>query len=151
MDVVEIIDIIEAIKAIRCRKKQRPDCIVTTIRQRITQLEIKTKILSKPNNGQNSYSLINDSLIISDNSDPQSTFDLGTSRLNLPKELVFLSHDLNEKLLSLFNEINSLKSIALELFVIKKIMQDIQERSDNEIANNDYVTSLIDQIKILKK
>ena len=83
-DAVEVIDsnIIDAIKTIRYRNKKRPDentiayylcksypdCNVTTIRQRITYLENKNKILNKPHNDRNSYYLINDSTIIPDDS-----------------------------------------------------------------------------------
>ena len=84
VDVVEVIDsnIIDAIKTIRYRNKKRPDkntiadylcksypdCNVTTIRQRITYLENKNKILNKSHNDRNSYYLINDSTIIPDDS-----------------------------------------------------------------------------------
>ena len=92
VDAVEVIDsnIIDAIKTNRYRNKKRPDeknniadylckiypdCNVTTIRQRITYLENKSKILNKTHNGKNSYYLIDDSAIISDDSaspdDPQ--------------------------------------------------------------------------------
>ena len=70
VDAVEVIDsnIIDAIKTIRYRNKKRPDkntiadylCKsypdynVTTIRQRITYLENKNKILHKPHIGKNS-------------------------------------------------------------------------------------------------
>ena len=67
-------------KKIRCLSKKRPDenaivdylcksypdCNVITIRQRITSLENKNKILNKPPNGQNSYYLTDDSKIIPD-------------------------------------------------------------------------------------
>ena len=74
LDAVEVIDsdIIDTIKTIWYRNKKRPDentiadylcksypdCNVTTIRQRITYLENKNKILNKPHNGRNSYYLI---------------------------------------------------------------------------------------------
>ena len=96
---------------------------MTTIRQRITYLENKNKILNKPHNGKNSYYLIDDSAIIPD--DPQSMplFDLETLRVNPIKEQVTLIQDLNEKLLSLSTEINALKSFLLEqVFVIKKTL-----------------------------
>ena len=55
--------------------------------------------------------------------------------------------DQNEKLLSLSTDISALKSFVLEqVFVIKKIIQDKQGRP----KNNDYVTSLIDQINFFK-
>ena len=168
MDAAEVIDsnIIDAIKTIRYRNKKRPDentiadylcksypdCNVTTIRQRITYLENKNKILNKPHNGKNSYYLIDDSAIIPD--DPQSMplFDLETLRVNPIKEQVTLIQDLNEKLLSLSTEINALKSFVLEqVFVIKKTLQDIQELPNNKETNNGYVTSLTDQINFLKE
>ena len=151
VDAVEIIDsnIIDTIKSIRCRNKKRPDennivdylcksCLdrnMITIRQRITYLENKNKTLSKPNNGKDFYCLIDDSVIIPDDSaspdDPQSTplFDLETPRENPIKKQVTLIQDLNEKLLSLSTEINALKSFVLEqVFVIKKTIPEIQER-----------------------
>ena len=93
VDVVEVIDlnIIDAIKTIRVGNKKRPDentivdylyesypdSNVTTIRRRITYLENKNEILNNPHKGKNSYYLIDDSLIIPDDSaspdDPQST------------------------------------------------------------------------------
>ena len=131
VDDVEVIDsnIIDAIKTIRYRNKKRPDentivdylcksypdCNVTTIRQRITYLENKNKILNKPDNGKNSYYLIDDSAIIPDDSaspeDLQSIplFDLETPSLKPTKEQVNLIQDLNKKLLSLSTEINALK------------------------------------------
>ena len=144
VDAVEVIDsnIIDAIKTIRYRNKKRPDentiadylcksypdCNVTTIRQRITYLENKNKILNKPNNRKNSYYLIDDSAIIPDDSAspdyPQSIplFDLETSRVNTIKEQVTLIQDVNEKLLSLSAKINELKSFILkQVFVINKI------------------------------
>ena len=174
VDAVEVIDsnIIDAIKTIRYRNKKRPDentiadylcksypdCNVTTIRQRITYLENKNKILNKPHNGKNSYYLIDDSAIILDDSaspdDPQSIplFDLETPRVNPIKEQVTLIQDLNEKLLSLSTEINALKSFVLEqVFVIKKTLQDMQELPNNKETNNGYVTSLTDQINFLKE
>ena len=168
VDAVEVIDsnIIDAIKTIRYRNKKRPDentiadylcksypdCNVTTIRQRITYLENKNKILNKPHNGKNSYYLIDDSAIIPD--DPQSMplFDLETLRVNPIKEQVTLIQDLNEKLLSLSTEINALKSFVLEqVFVIKKTLQDMQELPNNKETNNGYLTSLTDQINFLKE
>ena len=168
VDAVEVIDsnIIDAIKTIRYRNKKRPDentiadylcksypdCNVTTIRQRITYLENKNKILNKPNNRKNSYYLIDDSAIIPD--DPQSIplFDLETPRVNPIKEQVTLIQDLNEKLLSLSTEINALKSFVLEqVFVINKTLKDIQELPNNKETNNSYVTSLTDQINFLKE
>ena len=124
---VEVIDgnIIDAFKTIRYRNKKRPDqnmiadylcypdCNVTTIRQRITYLENKNKILNKPHNGKNYYYLIDYSAIIPDDpaslDDPQSMplFDLETPRVNPIKEQVTLIQDLNEKLLSLSTEINA--------------------------------------------
>ena len=162
VDAVEVIDsnIIDAIKTIRYRNKKRPDkntiadylcksypdCNVTTIRQRITYLENKNKILNKPHNGKNSYYLIDDSAIIPDDSaspyDPQSIplSDLETPRVNTLKEQVTLIQDLNEKL-SLSTEINALKSFVLEqVFVVKKTLQDIQELSNNKETSNGYVT-----------
>ena len=79
MDAVDW-NIIDAIKTIRFCIKKRPDentivdylckfCLdfnATTIRQRTTFLKNKNKILSKPHNGENSYYLIDDSVIISD-------------------------------------------------------------------------------------
>ena len=173
-DAVEVIDsnIIDAIKTIRYRNKKRseentiadylcksyPDCNVTTIRQRITYLENKNKILNKPHNGKNYYYLIDYSAIIPDDpasrDDPQSMslFDLETPRVNPIKEQVTLIQDLNEKLLSLSTEINALKSFVLEqVFVIKKTLQDIQELPNNKETNNGYVTSLTDQINFLKE
>ena len=174
VDSVEVIDsnIIDAIKTIRHRNKKRPDentigdyfcksypdCNVTTICQRITYLENKNKILNKLHNGKNSYYLIDDSAIIPDDSvsleDPQSIplFDLETPRVNPIKKQVTLIQDLNEKLLSLSTEINTLKSFVLEqVFVIKKTIQDIQELPNNKETNNGYVTSLTDQINFLKE
>ena len=174
VDAVEVIDsnIIDAIKTIRYRNKKRPDentiadylcksypdCNVTTIRQRITYLENKNKILNKPNNRKNSYYLIDDSAIIPDDSaspdDPQSIplFDLETPRVSPIKEQVTLIQDLNEKLLSLSTEINALKSFVLEqVFVIKKTLQDMQELPNNKETNNGYLTSLTDQINFLKE
>ena len=171
VDAVEVIDsnIIDAIKTIRYRNKKRPDentiadylcksypdCNVTTIRQRITYLENKNKILNKPHIGRNSNYLIDDSAIIPDDSaspdDPQSIplFDLETPRVSPIKEQVTLIQDLNEKLLSLSTEINALKSFVLEqVFVIKKTLQDIQELPNNKETNNGYVTSLTDQINL---
>ena len=56
--------------------KSYPDCNVTTIRQRITYLENKNKILNKPQNGKNSYYSTDDSVVIPDDSaspdNPQS-------------------------------------------------------------------------------
>ena len=125
---------------------------VTTIRQRITYLENKNKILNKPHNGKNSYYLIDDSAIIPDDSAspdyPQSIplFDLETSRVNTIKEQVTLIQDVNEKLLSLSAKINALKSFILkQVFVINKTLQDIQELTNNKETNNGYVTSLTDQ------
>ena len=136
VDDVEVIDsnIIDAIKTILYRNKKRPDentiadylCKsypdfnVTTIRQRITYLENKNKIWNKPDNGKNSYYLIDDSAIIPDDSaspkDLQSIplFDLETPSLKPTKEQVNLIQDLNEKLLSLSTEINALKWFVLE-------------------------------------
>ena len=168
MDAAEVIDsnIIDAIKTTRYRNKKRPDentiadylcksypdCNVTTIRQRITYLENKNKILNKPHNGKNSYYLIDDSAIIPDDSAspdyPQSIplFDLETSRVNTIKEQVTLIQDVNEKLLSLSAKINALKSFILkQVFVINKTLQDIQELTNNKETNNGYVTSLTDQ------
>ena len=173
-DAVEVIDsnIIDAIKTVQYPNKKRPgentiadylcksypDCNVTTIRQRITYLENKNKILNKPHNSKNSYYLIDDSAMIPDDSaspdDPQSLplFDLETPRVNLIKEQVTLIQDLNEKLLSLSTEINALKSFVLEqVFVIKKTLQDIQELPNNKETNNGYITSLTDQINFLKE
>ena len=48
--------------------KSYPDCNVTIIRQRITYLENKNKILNKSHNDRNSYYLIDDSTIIPDDS-----------------------------------------------------------------------------------
>ena len=155
MDAVEVIDshIIDAIRTIRCCNQKRrdentmvdylcksyPDCNVTTIRQRITYLENKNEILSKPHNGKNSYYLIDDSVIMPDDSgsvdDPQSIpiFDLETPGVNPIKEQVTLIQDLSEKLLSLSTEINALKSFVLQqVFVINKSTQDIRERSNNK-------------------
>ena len=104
------------IKAIRYRNKKRPDentiadyickhypdCNVTTIRQRITYLENKNKILNKPHNGKNFYYIIDDLAIIPDDSaspdDSQSLplFDLETPRVNPIKEQVPLIQGLNE-------------------------------------------------------
>ena len=174
VDAVEVIDsnIIDAIETIWYRNKKRPDentiadylcksypdCNVTTIRQRITYLENKNKILNKPDNGKNSYYLIDDSAIIPDDSaspeDLQSIplFDLETPSLKPTKEQVNLIQDLNKKLLSLSTEINALKSFVLEqVFVIKKTLQDIQELPNNKETNNGYVTSLTDQINFLKE
>ena len=174
VDAVEVIDstITDAIKTIRYGNKKRPDentiadyvcknypdCNVTTIRQRITYLENKNKILNKPNNRKNSYYLIDDSAIIPDDSalpdDPQSIplFDLETPRVNPIKEQVTLIQELNKKLLSLSTEINTLKSFVLEqVFAIKKTLQDIQELPNNKETNNGYVTSLTDQINFLKE
>ena len=174
VDAVEVIDsnIIDAIKTIRYRNKKRPDentiadylcksypdCNVTTIRQRITYLENKNKILNKPNNRKNSYYLIDDSAIIPDDSaspnDPQliPLFDLETPRVSPIKEQVTLIQDLNEKLLSLSTEINALKSFVLEqVFVIKKTLQDMQELPNNKETNNGYLMSLTDQINFLKE
>ena len=80
VDAVEVIDsnIIDAIKTIRYHNKKRPDentiadylCKsypdrnATTIRQRITYLKNKNKILNKPHNGKNSYYLIDASASI---------------------------------------------------------------------------------------
>ena len=108
VDAVEVIDsnIIDVIKTIRYRNKKRPDektvadhlckscpdCNITTIRQRITYLKNKSKILNKPRNGKNSYYLIHNSAIIPDDSaspyDPQSIplFDLETPSVNLYKQ-----------------------------------------------------------------
>ena len=174
VDAVEVIDsnIIDAIKRISYRNEKRPDestiveylgksypdCNVTTIRQRITYLENKNRILNKPHNGKNSYYLIDDSAIIPGDSgspdDPQSIpfFDLETPRVNPIKEQVTLIQDLNEKLLSLSTEINALKSFVLEqVFVIKKTIQDIQELPNNKETNNAHVTSLTDQINFLNE
>ena len=114
--------------------------------------------IRKPHNGKNSYYLIDDSTITRDDSaspdDPQSIllYDLETPRVNPLKEQVTLIQDLNEKLLSLSTEINALKSFVLEqVFVIKKTIQDIQERPNNKETNNDYVTSLTAQINFLKE
>ena len=162
VDSVEVVDsnIIQYIikKTIRYRNKKRPDentiadylcksypdCNVTTIRQRITYLENKNKILNKPHNGRNSYYLINDSAIIPDYSassdDPQSIqlFDLETPRVSPIKEQV--------------TKINALKSFVLEqVFAIKKTLQDMQELPNNKETNNGYVTSLTDQINFLKE
>ena len=79
MDAVEVIDsnIIDAVKTTRWRSKKRPnentivdylrksypDCNVTTIRQKITYQENKSKTLNKPHNGKNSYYLIHDVVI----------------------------------------------------------------------------------------
>ena len=77
------------------------------MRQRITSLENKNKILSKRRNGKNSYYLRDNSVIIPDLSasrdDSQSIplFDLETPRVNPINEQVTLIQDLNEKLLSL--------------------------------------------------
>ena len=84
MEAVEVSDsnIIDAVKTFRCCNKKRPDentivdslcksypdCNVTTIRQRITYLENKNKILNKTHNGNNSYYLIDDSAITPDDS-----------------------------------------------------------------------------------
>ena len=82
---------------------------MTNIRQRITYLENKNKILNKPHN------IIDDSAIIPDDSasidHPQSItlFDLEPPRVNPKKEQVTLIRELNEKLLSLSTEINALK------------------------------------------
>ena len=80
VDAVEVIDsnIIDAIKTIRYHNKKRPDENIiadylcksypdrnaTTIRQRITYLKNKNKILNKPHNGKNSYYLIDASASI---------------------------------------------------------------------------------------
>ena len=131
MDAVKVywFKYIDQIKTIRCRNKKRPDentfvdylfksypdRNVTTIRQRITYLENKNKILNKPHNGKTSYNIIDDSAIIPDDSawidHPQSIplFDLEPPRVNPKKEQVTLIRDLNEKLLSLSTEINALK------------------------------------------
>ena len=174
VDAVEVIDsnIIGSIKKIRYRNKKRPDentiadylcksypdCNVTTIRQRITYLENKNKILNKPNNRKNSYYLIDDSAIIPDDSaspdDPQSIplFDLKTPRVSSIKEQVTLIQDLNKKILSLSTEINALKSFVLgQVFVIKKTLQVIQELPNNKETNTGYITSLTDQINFLKE
>ena len=174
VDAVEVIDsnVINAIKTIRYRNKKRPDentiadyfcksypdCNVATIRQRITYLENKSKILKKSHNGKNSYYLIDDSAIVPDDSaspdDPQSIplFHLETSRVNPIKEQVTLIQDLSEKLLSLSTEINALKSFVLEqVFVITKTLQDIQELPNNKETNCSYLTSLTDQITFLKE
>ena len=88
---------------------------MTTIRQRITYLENKNKILNKPRNFKTSYNIIDDSAIIPDDSasidHPQSIplFGLEPPRVNPKKEQVTLIRDLNEKLLSLSTEINALK------------------------------------------
>ena len=121
-------------------------------------MENKNKILNKLHNGKNSYYLIDDSAIIPDDSvsleDPQSIplFDLEIPMVNPKKTQVTLIQDLNEKLLSLSTEINTLKSFVLEqVFVIKKTIQDIQELPNNKETNNGYVTSLTDQINFLKE
>ena len=131
VNAVEVIDsnIIDIIKIIRYHNKKRPDenfivdylcksypdCNVTTNRQRITYLENKNGVLNKPQNGKNSYYLIDDSAIIPNDSaspdDPQSIplFELETPRVNPVKEQITLIQDLNEKLLPLSTEINALK------------------------------------------
>ena len=69
-----------------------PDCNVKTICQSINYLEIKIKILNIPHIGQNFYYLIDDSVIISADSDsyddPQSIplFQLKTHRVNFTKK-----------------------------------------------------------------
>ena len=174
VDAVEVIDsnIIDAIKTIRYRNKSRtdentiadylcksyPDYNVTTIRQRITYLENKKKILNKPHNGKNSYYLKDNSAIIPDDSaspnDPQSIplFDLETPRVSPIKEQVTLIQDRNEKLLSLSTKINALELFVLEqVFVIKKTLQDIQELPNNKETNNGYLTSLTNQRNFLKE
>ena len=79
-------------------------------------------------------------------------FDLETPRVSPIKEQVTLIQDLNEKLLSLSTEINTLKSFVLEqVFVIKKTLQDIQELPHNKETNNGFITSLTDQINFLKE
>ena len=121
-------------------------------------MENKNKILNKPYNGKNSYHLIDDSVIIPDDSvspdDPQSIplFYPKTPRVNPVTEQVTLSQDLNGKLLSLSTEIDALKSFVLEeIFVIKKTVQDIQEPPNNKKTNNDYIMSLIEQKNFLKE
>ena len=174
VDAVEVIDsnIIDSIKKIRYRNKKRPDentiadylcksypdCNLITIRQRITYMENKKKILNKPHNDKNSYYLIDYSAIIPDDStspdgpQPIPLFDLETLRVSPVKEQVTLIQDLNEKLLSLSTEINALKSFVLEqVFVIKKTLRDIQELPNNKETNNGYITSLTDQINFLKE
>ena len=121
------------------------------IRQRITYLENKNKILNQPHNDKNPYYLIDGSAIIPDDSaspdDPQSI-----PLFDLIKEQVTLIQGLNEELLSHSTEINALKLFVLEqVFVIKKTIQDIQELPNNKETNNGYVTSLTDQINFLKE
>ena len=151
VDVVEVIDsnIIDAIKTIRAGNKKRPDentivdylyksypdSNVTTIRRRITYLENKNEILNNPHNGKNSYYLIDDSLIIPDDSaspdDPQSTplFDKGKPLGTTYKRTGY--SDSRPKLHSLSTEINVSKPFLLEqVFVIKKIIQGIQKHSN---------------------
>ena len=162
VDAAEVIDSNITDQKIRCRNKNRfdentivdylcksyPDCNVRTIRQRIAYLENKNKILNKPHNGKNSYYLIDDSVITPDDSaspdDPQSIplFELETPKVNHVREQVTLIQELNGKLLSL--------SFVLEqVFVIKKTIQDIQERRNNKETYG-YVKSLTDQINFLK-
>ena len=82
IEIMDAVDwnIIDAIKTIRFCIKKRPDentivdylskfCLdfnATTIRQRTTYLKNKNKNLNKPHNGENSYYLIDDSVITSD-------------------------------------------------------------------------------------
>ena len=77
------------------------------MRQRITSLESKNKILSKRRNDKKSYYLRDNSVIIPDLSasryDSQSIplFDQETPRVNPINEQVTLIQDLNEKPISL--------------------------------------------------
>ena len=77
------------------------------MRQRITSMENKNKILNKRRNGKNSYYLRDNSVIILDLSasrdDSQSIplFDLETPRVNPINKQVTLIQDLNEKPISL--------------------------------------------------
>ena len=162
VDAAEVIDSNVNDQKIRCRNKNRfdentivdylcksyPDCNVRTIRQRIAYLENKNKVLNKPHNGKNSYYLIDHLVITPDDSaspdDSQSIplFELETPRVNHVREQVTLIQELNGKFLSL--------SFVLEqVFVIKKTIQDIQERRNNKETNG-YVKSLTDQINFLK-
>ena len=162
-DAVKVIvsNVIDAIKTIRYRNKKKPDenaiadylckiypdCNVTNIRQRLTYLENKNKILNKPRNCKNSYYIIVDSSIIPDDSvstdDPQSIplFELETPRVNPIKEQV-----------TLIQHLRSFKIICIiESFLINKTLQDIQELPNNKETNNGYVTSLTDQINFLNE
>ena len=75
-----------------------------------------------------------------------------TPRVIPIKKQITLIQDLNKKVLPLSSETNALKLFVLkQVFVIKKTIQDIQERPNNKETNNGYVTSLTDQINFLKE